>query len=121
MDENDDQVKIYLRLEGKIAERYSQIKSYLSLKNDTEIMRSLINWYWQQHQKDLKPRLEHFNLSENGVLIVDHDLDRIVQVYFKPNKVLCEYDESSDCKHVDFALELPEVQELLKKRGWKPQ
>jgi len=55
------------------------------------------------------------------VQIVDRQLNRIVHVFFKPNKVFCDYDESGDCKHVDFAMELPEVKEILKKKGWKPK
>jgi len=77
----------------------------------------------RQRLEDLKalttPQLEHYNLNEKGVLILDRSLDRIIQVYFKPDRVLCEYDETNDCRHVQFALELPEVQELLRKRGWK--
>jgi len=47
--------------------------------------------------------LEHFNLSENGVRILDrslankHSRGRIIDVYFKPDKVLCEYCESTSC------------------------
>jgi len=72
-------------------------------------------------REELRPPLEHFNVNENGVLILDRDLGRIVQVYFKPGKVLCGEDESSTCKHVDFAMEIPEVQEILRKKGWKPK
>ena len=69
--------------------------------------------------------LEHFNLSENGVRILDrslankHSRGRIIDVYFKPDKVLCEYCESTSCRHVKFALSLSEVQEILNKKGWK--
>ena len=41
------------------------------------------------------PQLEHFNISENGVRILDRSLGngvskgRIIDVYFKPDKVLC--------------------------------
>ena len=69
--------------------------------------------------------LEHFNLSENGVRILDrslankHSRGRIIDVYFKPDKVLCEYCESTSCRHVKFALDLPEVQKILHTKGWK--
>jgi len=71
-------------------------------------------------------RMAHFNLDENGVRILDPSLatpnspkGRIIDVYFKPKKILCEYDESSDCRHVKYALSLQIVQEILKKKGWK--
>jgi hypothetical protein len=70
--------------------------------------------------------LEHFNLNEHGVRILDRSLKTenspngmIIDVFFKQGKVLCEYDDSSECKHVAFALDLPIVQEILKKKGWK--
>jgi hypothetical protein len=63
-------------------------------------------------------KMEHFNLGEDGVKILDHNLHWIVDVYFKPKKVYCEYCKSSDCDHVKFALTLPDVQKILKERGW---
>jgi len=71
------------------------------------------------------PTLEHYNLNENGVMILDRELDppkgRLIQVYFKPDKVLCDFDQTDDCRHVAFALELSEVQGILRKKGWKPK
>jgi hypothetical protein len=70
--------------------------------------------------------LEHFNIDEKGVRILDRSLatehspnGRIVDVYFKERKAWCEYDDSSDCKHIEYALSLPIVKEILKKKGWK--
>jgi hypothetical protein len=71
------------------------------------------------------PQLEHFNLSENGVRVLDrtlgnkHSRGRIIDVYFKPDKVLCEYCQSNNCKHVEFALSLPEVRKILSEKGWE--
>jgi len=63
--------------------------------------------------------LEHFNLNEDGVRVLDPSLNWIVDVYFKPNKAWCSYCESENCNHVKFALGLEEVQKILKKKGWK--
>ena len=70
--------------------------------------------------------MTHFNVDENGVKINDPSLateysphGRIIDVYFKNEKAWCDYDNSSDCKHVEFALSLSIVQEILKKKGWK--
>ena len=120
-----EEMRIYLRAQGEIAERFSRIKEHLGVKNDTEVLRTLINWYWREHREELLPRLEHFNMSENGVSILDRTLadktsrGRIIDVYFKPDKVWCEYCESARCQHVKFALDLPEVQEILRVKGWK--
>jgi len=70
--------------------------------------------------------LEHFNLDEHGVRILDRSLatknspkGRIIDVYFKQGKVLCDYDKSGDCNHVKYALSLDIVHEIFKKKGWK--
>jgi Arc/MetJ-type ribon-helix-helix transcriptional regulator len=74
-----------------------------------------------------KPILEHYNLDEHGVRILDRSLanktskGRIIDVYFKPDNVWCDYCESSSCRHVEFAMDIPEVQEILRKKGWKPK
>ena len=70
------------------------------------------------------PPLEHFNISENGVRILDRTLSngysrgRIIDVYFKPDRIICEYCHSSSCRHVKFALNIPKVQDILLKKGW---
>jgi hypothetical protein len=120
-----DDLRIYLRADGDIARRFWQIKAHLGLKNDTEVVRSLINWYWKEHLEKLQPALEHFNITENGVRILDRTLGTktsrgcIIDVYFKQDKAWCKYCESSSCQHVQFALSLPEVQEILRTKGWK--
>lgn len=70
--------------------------------------------------------LSHFNLDAEGVRILDKSLrsknspnGRIVDIYFKDKKVWCEYHDSFDCNHIEYALSIPMVQALLKKKGWK--
>lgn len=117
----DEQLKIYLRAEGGIAKRFSQIKQHLGVKNDTEVLRTLINWYWREHSEKFQPRLEHFNLNQDGVVILDRQLDKLIQVYFRPNGIFCEWCQTSMCEHIEFALSLPRVQKILREKGWKPR
>ena len=71
------------------------------------------------------PPLEHFNISENGVRVLDRALGngtargRIIDVYFTPETVHCEYCDSSSCRHVQFALSIPAVQKIVQEKGWK--
>ena len=72
-----------------------------------------------------QPILEHFNVSDEGVRVLDRSLanhtskGRIIDIYFSPDKALCEYCESTSCRHINFALGLPAVQKILRKKGWK--
>ena len=77
-----------------------------------------------QPTSKLVPPLEHFNVNEEGARILDRTLavktttGRIIDIYFKPGNVWCDYCQSSSCRHIEFALDLPAVQEILNKKGW---
>lgn len=98
-------------------------KSRMRLVSCPSCIHKVPNPIYEKNQETL---MEHFNLDEHGVKILDHSLisqnsprGRIVDVRFSPNKVWCTYDESENCRHVQFALLLPMVQQILKKKGWK--
>ncbi len=91
----------------------------------TKVMNDMLEL---ESQKRLNPPMEHFNLTEHGVTILDRSLDppkgQLIDVDFRPDannrvQAKCEYDETDDCRHVLFALDLPEVQEIFKQKGWK--
>jgi DNA-directed RNA polymerase subunit RPC12/RpoP len=66
-------------------------------------------------------KMEHFNVDENGCKILDRSIGKsgwIVDVHFTPHRAYCSYHHSSKCNHVLFALSLPEVQEIIKAKGW---
>jgi hypothetical protein len=74
------------------------------------------------------PPVEHFNISENGVRILDRTIKngvsngRIVDVYFRPDGVWCDYCQARDCRHIRFALTVPKIKEIIEKKrleGWK--
>jgi Arc/MetJ-type ribon-helix-helix transcriptional regulator len=90
-----------------------------------EAIRQLLNHYKESLASPELPKLEHFNISEEGVRILDRTLangvsrGRIIDVYIKPNNAWCEYCEATNCRHVKFALSIPEVQKILHEKGWK--
>lgn len=45
------ELRVYLRASGEIAKRFSRIKEYLGLKNDTEVLRYVINEFWREELK----------------------------------------------------------------------
>ncbi len=89
-----------------------------------EAIRQLLNHYKESLAPPQLPPLEHFNISENGVRILDRALangysrGRIVDVYFKPDSIICEYCGTDNCRHVEFALSIPKVKKILIEKGW---
>jgi hypothetical protein len=121
---NDESVRLNIQLNGESADRFSRIKRFLNLENYTEVIRSIINWYYREYEKDLSgpPKsMWHLNLDNQGVLIWDPDLHKAVHIIFSPKGIECEYDETDDCRHVQFALSQSEIQDVIRQRrkeGW---
>ncbi len=68
------------------------------------------------------PRFEHFNINDSGARITDRKLGMIAEIYFKPEGIFCDLDKSNICEHIDFALTVPAIQDVIrrkKKEGWK--
>ena len=64
------------------------------------------------------PELEHFNVNEDHVTIIDHKMRRIPDVFFRNNRVWCDVCEEEDCRHVRYALKIPKVVKILSENGW---
>lgn len=76
----------------------------------------------KSHIEKPLPRFEHFNKGAGGVKITDRKRHRIADIYFRPEGIFCELDQTDDCEHIDFALTVPEIQDIIRKRrkeGWK--
>ncbi len=62
------------------------------------------------------PTLECFNLNENGVCILDRTLadksssGKIVNLSFKPEGLWCTHCQTSNCRHIRFAWNVPSIQ-----------
>jgi hypothetical protein len=65
------------------------------------------------------PTLEHFNVNEDHVTIIDHKMKRIPNVFFRNNHVFCDVCEEQTCEHVKYALTLSKVRKALEKKGLK--
>ena len=69
----------------------------------------------------IPPRFEHFNLGEHGVRIIDREINWIVDVYFKPEGIWCDYCQTDNCPHIKYALSIPEIRQIVEKKrkeGW---
>jgi len=111
-------------------ELVEQIESFIiefpQYKSIADFVHEAVRVRMQEIRKlpPLLPRFEHFNLSDNGVRILDRTLKpkRIVDIYFRPEGIWCDLCKAHSCEHVDFALNEPEIKQLIEKKrmeGWK--
>ena len=68
--------------------------------------------------EETKPTLEHFNVYEDHVTIIDHKRRRLVNVYFRNGRIYCELCQETECPHTRYALNIPKIQEALREKGW---
>jgi len=61
--------------------------------------------------------LEHFNVYEDHVTIIDRKRERLVDVYFRNNFVYCQLCGERNCEHVRYAIQIPKVQRTLEEKG----
>ena len=129
-EENSTDDYTTVRLPKELMEEIDQIikRGTRGYKSRSEFIKEAIRKRFEELQAaqplPTLPPLEHFNVDEEGVRILDRTLatkttnGRIIDVYFKPESVWCDYCQSSSCRHIKFAEDLPAVQEILNKKGW---
>jgi hypothetical protein len=119
---------ITIKLPKELVEEMDRLIGALGFRSRGEIakeaIRQLLSHYKESLAPPALPSLEHFNISEHGVRVLDRTLGngvskgRIIDVYFKPDKILCEYCQTDNCRHVEFALSIPKVRKILIEKGW---
>lgn len=121
-----------VRLPEDLTDEMDNLLGEHGFRSRAEIAKEAIRELLRKYEKLTRtlPRLEHYNIDNDGVRILDRTLatetspnGRIIDVYFKPQGIFCDYDQTACCDHVEFALNIPKVQEIIrelnKKEGWK--
>ena len=72
-------------------------------------------------EKVEETRFEHYNCYDDHVTIFDVIENHLVDVYYRNERLSCDYDQSSSCRHVTFAYTLKPIIELVNERKLKPQ
>jgi hypothetical protein len=88
-----------------------------------EALRDLLIHYGISKPVSL-PRFDRINGDSTGVSVYDREMkdDKVIHISVKPNGIQCDFHQRNDCEHVKYALSLPDVQEMIRKRrkeGWK--
>ncbi|RLI28277.1 hypothetical protein DRO58_02505 [Candidatus Bathyarchaeota archaeon] len=99
----------------RFIEMYNKNVGYERFKSVAHLIEEALEYYYLKH---MGYQFEHFNVYEDHVTIWDHRINRLIDVYIRDSKLVCEYCKDAGCEHVKFVLTIPKVIEALKKRGW---
>ena len=61
-------------------------------------------------------KIEHFNLSETGVKLLDRKLGadgKLVTIEFRPEGPYCIFDETNDCVHTKYVMRQADILQVL--------
>lgn len=115
-------------VEKILRERYEKSKQYLLEKHNITTFSGYLLMLSQKEYTDNQPivnielpRFEHFNMNATGVRITDRETRRIADIDLKPTGIYCDLCEKNKCAHIDFALTVPAIKEVIrerKKEGW---
>jgi hypothetical protein len=108
-------------------ELIDQIENFIQENPQYKGVADFVHEAIRVRMEDLKskpPRFEHFNIGPDGARITDRQKGIIADIYFKPSGIFCDVDKSNTCEHIDFALTVPKIKEIIKQRkkdGWNLQ
>ena len=110
-------------------ELYTKIKDFLAtdagkelgFTNPTQLIDDAVREFVREL---IDKRFQHINTYEDKVRVLDNQLGKngdIVTIFFKSGTSgYCDHCRKSDCVHVKYSWEIPEVARVLKKHGLKP-
>jgi len=110
-----------IRLPNDLVTSMDKLIGTYGFKSRAEIVKEALRELLTKYKPPL-PRFDHFNMGVHGVRITDRQLHRIADIRFSPEGIYCELDENDNCKHIEFALTVPEIKEIIRdkrKEGWK--
>ena len=74
----------------------------LGFSSRTDLIARAVTDLLEEH----KPRLQHLNMLDDNVKVIDFGMDRIATIIFRENgSVYCELCRQLDCEHIKYALE----------------
>ena len=111
---------VYNRFKKEYDEKKEEYHLKFGISSFSAFIAKLLSERLEKLERKERPRLEHLNVYEDHVKIVDNVMNRIASVYFNgKGKVYCDVCDVDSCIHVDYAIGLPEVKEALDLKGWK--
>jgi Arc/MetJ-type ribon-helix-helix transcriptional regulator len=81
-----------------------------------EAIRHLLSEY---KAKEPAMRFIMRNHDERGVKVWDNEMQMHADIQITPKGIYCQLCDAHKCEHIRFALSQSDVQEAIRKKGWK--
>jgi len=104
---------VTIKIPKELIEKIDRLVGKEGFRSRGEIAKVALRNLLDSYKELITPALEHFNLDEDGVKIHDRTIHEYVNVAFKPNGIWCDYCETNDCRHIQFALSVPAIQKVI--------
>ncbi len=99
--------QIYQKIRTRAQQENKSITAYA-----TQVLASVIET--DEKLSRYSPFIEVVGFEGNSVILRDHKLDRIIEIYLHEEELSCVYDDSKDCVHVSFCHALPQVKKVVR-------
>jgi Arc/MetJ-type ribon-helix-helix transcriptional regulator len=117
-DKEDDYVTF--KIPKKLSEEADKLIGKKGFKNKAEIIQEALRELLDQYGAD--KHFQMLNRTSDGVKIRDTKLGQVADIKITPEGIYCPICDASNCEHIRFATDQPDVKNLIlrkKKEGWK--
>ena len=99
--------QVYEKVKKKAEKESKSVSSYAG---------EILACYMEAEEKLSRyaPFIELFGFEGNSVILRDHKINRVVDVYLHEKQLYCAHDESKDCMHISFCFALPQVRRVIR-------
>ena len=114
----DDYVTV--RIPKELSDEADKLIGKKGFRSKAEIVKEALRDLIEHYQAD-----EHFemlNHSGEGVKVRDKRMGRIADITINPKGIHCPICNASNCEHIRFALDQPDIKNLIRKKrkeDWK--
>ena len=114
----DDYVTV--RIPKELSKEADKLIGKKGFKNKAEIVSEALRELLNQYGTD--KHFQMLNRTSDGVKVRDVRLGQVADIKITPEGIYCPICDASNCEHIRFAIDQPEVKNLIlrkRKEGWK--
>ena len=114
----DDYVTV--RIPKELSQEADKLIGKKGFKSKAEIVKVALRELLDNYGAD--KHFQMLNRTSDGVKIRDVRLGQVADIKITPEGIYCPICDASNCEHIRFALDQPDIKNLIgrkKKEGWK--